>query len=159
MRKNFVLLLAGAVIVACSLVLVSSTSGAATTTVDLSITGSTVTSYTAAQAGQELPVVFTMRNHSSTTGVSVDFYFTLTNATADASDYICPIASHFLINPDTPACEPGTLAAGKTTSAAILVTPTISSGTVKVKACANDENNYPDPVPSNNCKTVSIAIR
>ncbi len=159
MAKSFALLAVSGLIVAGSLMLVSSSSSAATTTVDLSITGGTVTSYTAAQAGQEMPVVFTMRNHSTTTGASVDFFFTLTNATADASDYVCPTSSHFLINPDTPACEPGILAAGKTISAAILVTPTISSGTVRVKACANDENNYPDPVPSNNCKTVSIAIR
>ena len=159
MRKYLVLPLVCGLIVAGSLLLVSSSSGAATANVDLSITGGTVTGYTAAQVGMELPVSFTMRNHSSTTGVSVDFTFTLTNATADGSDYVCETSSHSLINPDTPACEPGTLAAGKTISAAILVTPTISSGTVRVKACANDENNNPDPVPSNNCKTVSIAIR
>ncbi|HEX4728933.1 MAG TPA: hypothetical protein VH298_14110, partial [Jatrophihabitans sp.] len=132
MRKNLVLLSVCGLIVAGSLMLVSSSSGAATAAVDLSITGSTVTSYTAAQPGQELPVVFTMRNHSSTTGVSVDFHFTLTNATADGTDYVCPTSSHFLINPDGPACEPGILGAGKTTSAAILLTPTISSGTVRV---------------------------
>jgi len=159
MRKNFVLLLVSSVIAAGSLMLVSSSSGAAIANVDLSLTGGTVTGYTAAQAGMELPVSFTMRNHSSTTGVSVDFTFTLTNATADGSDYVCETASHFLINPDSPACEPGVLAAGKTISAAILVTPTITSGTVRVKACATDESNNPDPVPSNNCKTVSIAIR
>ncbi|HJQ03688.1 MAG TPA: hypothetical protein VJ851_18990 [Jatrophihabitans sp.] len=159
MRKNFVLPLVCGLIVAGSLMLVSSSSGAATANVDLSITGGTVTGYTVAQAGQELPVSFTMRNHSTTTAVSVDFTFTLSNATADGTDYVCNTSSHALINPDTPACEPGFLGAGKTVGAAILVTPTISSGTVRVKACANDESNNPDPVPSNNCKTVSITIR
>jgi len=38
------------------------------------------------------------------------------------------------------------------------VTPTIPSGTVTVKACANDENNNPDPNRHNNCKTISIRI-
>lgn len=89
--------------------------------------------------------------------VSVDFFFTLANATADAADYVCPTADHALINPDTLACEPGFLAGGKSTSAAILVTPTITSGTVTVTACANDEDGLPDPNPSN--KTVSIRIQ
>jgi hypothetical protein len=158
MHKSFILPLIGALTVAAGLGLVSSSSVAATANVDLSITGGTVTGFTTASSWQELPVSFTMRNRSGT-AVSVDFYFTLTNATADGTDYVCPLANHVLINPDTPACEPGILGAGKTTSAAILVTPTISSGTVTVKACANDENGNPDPVPSNNCKTVHIRIQ
>ncbi|MFL6164391.1 MAG: hypothetical protein ACJ74U_19515 [Jatrophihabitantaceae bacterium] len=158
MRNKYVLFLAGGLIVAGSLVLVSSSSEAATTNVDLSITGSTVAGFTAAQSDQELPVAFTMRNHSRIP-VSVDFFFTMTNATADATDYVCPtISTHVLIGPDTPACEPGFLNPGKRTSAAILVTPTISSGMVTVTACANDENGNPDPVPGNNCKTVNIPI-
>jgi hypothetical protein len=159
MYKKFVLALIGVLTVVAGLGLVSSSSAAATANVDLSITGGTVAGFTVAPADQELPVSFTMRNHSRTTAVSVDFFFTLTNATADGSDYVCPTANHALINPDTPACEPGFLAAGGTTGAAILVTPTISSGTVTVKACADDESNNPDPVPSNNCKTVRIQIR
>jgi hypothetical protein len=159
MHKSFILPLIGALTVAAGLGLVSSSSSAATASVDLSITGGTVTGFTTASSWQELPVSFTMRNHSATTAVSVDFFFTLTNATADGTDYVCPLANHVLINPDTPACEPGFLAAGKTTSAAILVTPTITSGTVTVQACANDESGNPDPVSSNNCKTVHIKIQ
>ncbi len=155
MHKKLFLPLIG--VVAAGLGLVSSTSSAATTNVDLSLTGGTVTGFTTASSDQELPVSFTMRNHSATS-VPVDFFFTLTNATADATDYVCP-AGHALISPDTPACEPGFLAGGRTTSAAILVTPTISSGTVTVQACANNENNNPDPNRSNNCKTVHIRIQ
>src|SRR4051794_18831433 len=99
MRKNFVLLLVSAMVAAGRLMLVSSSSGAATANVALSLTGGTVPGYPAAQAGMELPVSFPMRNHSSTTGVSVDFPFTLTNPTADGTDYVCETASHFLINP------------------------------------------------------------
>jgi hypothetical protein len=140
-------------------VFLTTASQASTASVDLSITGSTVAGYTKAQHGQELPVVFTIKNRSTTTAASISFYFTLTHATASSSDYTCPlITNHYNINPDTPACEPGTLGYGKSTSAAIMVTPTIYSGTVTVKACAQDLDGYADPVASNNCKTISIAI-
>ncbi len=121
--------------------------------------GSTVAGYTSAQSGQKLPVTFTIKNHSTTTSATVDFFFTITHATADASDFVCPLVSnHFNIVPDTPACEVGVLGAGKSTSAAILVTPKITTGTVTVRACAMNETGSPDPVSSNNCKTVSIPI-
>jgi hypothetical protein len=158
MHKNFILPLIGVLTVAAGLGLVSSSTAAATAKVDLSITGGTVTGFTTAGSDQELPVVFTMRNRSHT-AVSVDFFFTLTNAAADGTDYVCPTSDHVLINPDTPACEPGFLAGGKSISAAILVTPTITSGTVTVQACANDENGLPDPDPGNNCKTVRTRIQ
>lgn len=161
MRRKIILLLVGAVVLPAA-VLVSTYSSQASpgsTSVDLGITGSTVAGYTQGDPNTELPVVFTMTNHSSSTSVSVDFYFTVVNATADGSDYTCPlISNHHLINPDTPACEPGFLGHGKGTSAAILVTPTIDTGSVTVKACADDESGYPDPVSSNNCKTISIMM-
>jgi hypothetical protein len=157
--RTKILLCAGALAVAGSLLIGSAAaSQASTTSVDLSITGGTVAGFTAAQPDMELPVSFTMTNHGSI-ATPVDFTFTLTNATASGEDYVCPtVGTHFLINPDTPACEPGTLGAHRRTSAAILVTPTITSGTVTVQACANDEADHHDPVPSNNCKTVSIPI-
>jgi hypothetical protein len=157
MRNRTGILLATTVALAGTL-LVATASQASTTGVDLSITGSTVAGYTAAQYGQELPVVFTMKNRSKTP-VSVAFYFTFTNATVDGSDYVCPlISNHFNIDPDSPACEPGVLGARKSTSAAILVTPTITSGTVTVTACAHDLEGHADPVTSNDCATVSIPI-
>ena len=158
MRTKIVLLCAGALALTASLVIGSASSQASTTNVDLSITGGTVAGFTAAQSDLELPVSFTMTNHGSI-ATAVDFQFTITNATASGEDYVCPLVGDgFLINPDTPFCEPGVLGAHKQTSAAILVTPTITSGTVTVQACANDEADHHDPVPGNNCKTVSIPI-
>jgi hypothetical protein len=123
------------------------------------LTGNTVAAFSKAQGGQELPVTFTMMNHSTTTSADVSCYFTLTHATANSTDYTCPlVSSHYNIDPDTPACEPGVLGYGKGTSAAIMVTPTIASGTVTVKACAKLLDGHTDPVSSNNCKTVSIPI-
>ena len=147
----------GAALALVGTLFLTTASQATTTSVDLSITGNTVAGYTKAQYGQELPVVFTIKNRSTTTAADVSFYFTITHATADGSDYTC-VSNHYVINPDTPACEPGMLGYGKSTSAAILVTPTIFSGTVTVKACAQNLSGAADPVLSNNCKTVSIAI-
>jgi hypothetical protein len=158
MRTKIILLCAGALALTASLVIGSAASQAATTNVDLSLTGGTVAGFTTAQADQELPVSFTMTNRSST-ATAVDFQFTVTNATASGEDYVCPtVGDGHNINPDTPFCEPGVLGPHQRTSAAILVTPTISSGTVTVQACANDEAGHPDPVPGNNCKVVSIPI-
>jgi hypothetical protein len=158
MRNKIVVSLVTASALACT-VLLTTASQASTTSVDLSITGHTVAGFVGAQQGQELPVLFTMKNRSRTTAVSVAFSFTLTNATADASDYTCPLTSnHYNIFPDGPFCEPGILGHGKSTSAVIMVTPTITSGTVKVEACAQDLDGHGDPVSSNNCRTISIAI-
>ena len=136
-------------------------SEATTTGVDLSMTGSVVAGVRSAQPSQELAFVFTLHNRSTTTSAESSFTFTVKNGTVEGpEDYVCPlVASHFDINPDTPACEPGTLAAGKTTQAALLVkTPSAGGVTVTVKACARDLDGYSDPVASNNCKTVNIAI-
>jgi hypothetical protein len=158
MRTKIILLCAGLLALTTALLVGSATSQASPANVDLSISGGTVAGFTGAQPDMELPVSFTMTNHGSI-ATSVDFQFTITNATASGEDYVCPlVGSGFLINPDSPFCEPGVLGAHKQTSAAILVTPTITSGTVTVRACANDEANHHDPVPSNNCKTVSIPI-
>jgi hypothetical protein len=46
----------------------------------------------------------------------------------------------------------------QSTSAAIMVTPTISTGIVTVTACAQDLDGYADPVPNNDCERVSIPI-
>jgi hypothetical protein len=158
MRNKIVFGLVGSAVTVVTL-LSATASQATTTSVDLSITGNTVAGFAGAQQGQELPVLFTMKNRSTTTAASVAFSFALTNATADGSDYTCPlISNHFDIFPDGTFCEPGVLGRGKSTSAAILVTPTIYSGTVTVTACAQDLDGYGDPVSANNCKTISIAI-
>ena len=133
-------------------------SGGASTGVDLGITGGTVAGVRSAQQGQELGFSFTVTNHSTTGSADLAVTFTVTHGTAGISDYICPlISNHFNINPDTPACEPGFLAYGKSTGTAILVTPT-GAGTMTVKACASNLAGTTDPTPSNNCKTLSVPI-
>ena len=159
MHKKLIVAIVTAVVVPGAIFARTSLSEAASAGVDLGITGSTVAGFTRGQADMELPVVFTMTNHSSTRSTDVSFNFTITHATAGGGDYTCPlISNHYLINPDTPSCEPGVLGHGRRTSAAILVTPTITSGTVTVRACAQSLSNFSDPVPSNNCRTIRIPI-
>jgi hypothetical protein len=134
----------------------TSSSQASTAGVDLGMTGHTVAGYTSAQAGQQLPVAFTMTNHSSTASADIAFVFTVVHAATN--DITCPLVSnHFNINSDGPFCEPGSLGPGKSTSAAIMVTAS-SIGTVTVRACATLLDSHTDPLPRNNCRTVSIPI-
>jgi hypothetical protein len=133
-------------------------SHAATTTVDLSTTGSVVAGITGAQMGQELAFSFTTKNNSTSTATDVSVRFTVTNGSVSQSDYICSlISNHFDIHPDTPACETGSLSAGKSTTNAILVA-TKATGTMTVKACSTSLNAVTDPVSSNNCKTLAVKI-
>jgi len=149
----------GAVVLAAvGTLLGSNATQAATTRVDLSTTGSIFAGLTGAQTGQEIVFSFTVKNHSTNKSADLEVTFTTTNGTADGADYICPlIRNHFNINPDTPSCEPGALPANKSETVGILVTPE-TAGTMTVRACASNESNAPDPVPSNNCKTLSLAI-
>jgi uncharacterized repeat protein (TIGR01451 family) len=131
---------------------------AAARTVDLSTTGSIFANLTGAQIGQEVVYSFTVKNKSTTTAANMAVTFSVTNGTADGSDYVCPlISSHFNINPDTPSCEPGSLPATKTETVGILVAAR-RTGTTTVKACASILDSVTDPVSSNNCKTLRLTI-
>lgn len=128
--------------------------------VDLVMTGSVVAGVTGAQPGQELAFVFTLTNKSRTASDDTSFTFTVENGTVSGSDYICPLArSGFNINPDSPACEIGMLGPHQATQAALLVeTPSTAGVTMTVKACGSDLTGTADPVPGNNCRTVSVPI-
>jgi hypothetical protein len=143
---------------AAALVAVSPNSDAATPGVDLAIKGSVVAAITSSPTDQNLPFSFTITNKSSSSSADISFDFTITNGTANGDDYVCPlIRDHYAINPDTPSCEPGALAAGKSAAAAIIATPT-SAGTLTVRGCASNLSGTPDPVSSNNCATLHVNI-
>jgi Domain of unknown function DUF11 len=154
MRKTvFTVLAVGS---ACALT-GTAVSHAAATTVDLSTTGSVVAGITSAQVGQELAFSFATKNNSTSTATDISVRFTVTNGAVSRSDYICSlISNHFDIDPDTPACETGSLGPGKSTTNAILVA-TKAAGTMTVKACSSSLT-YTDPVSTNNCKTLSVKI-
>ena len=141
----------------------------AATAPDLSMTGFVVAGVRSVQfPSMHVPFSFTETNHGTTTVVDTIFNFTITHGTASSNDYICPLTSNPGPGRGTPGtdiqvdgnqCEIGNLAPGASTRAAIIVTPTIPTGTVSVKACTLAPALVnPDPVPSNNCKTLSITI-
>ena len=131
---------------------------AATTTIDLATSGSVVPTIRSAEVGQELAFLFTTTNKSTTASADLSVTFAVKNGSVRGSDYICNlISNHFAISPDTPSCEPGPLGPAKTTRNAILVTA-VATGTMTVRACSTALNGYPDPVSSNNCKTLSVRI-
>jgi hypothetical protein len=166
MREYVRLLTVGttmSVAVGAGVLAMTSTSQASTIGVDLSMSGSVVAGVASASTYKQVPFTFMIKNKSTTTAADISFNFSpIVNGTASdySADYVCPLTTnHYDINPDSSSCEPGTLGPGKSSSAAIIVTPSGSSGqTVTVKACAQNLSGAPDPVSSNNCKTLSIKI-
>jgi hypothetical protein len=148
---------------AAGLLSLTSTSQAATTTgLDLAMTGASVVDGVKVMqsGGQLVPFSFTAKNNS-TTAVDLNFTFTLINGASEPQNYICPlVVSKFDINPDTDDCEVGSLAAGHTSSAGVIVWATGASGQyVTVKGCATNFGiGGSDTVPSNNCKTLKVQI-
>jgi hypothetical protein len=123
---------------------------------DLAMSGRVVAGVTGAQIGQHVPFEFVMRNNGPGTAEDIAFTFTIRNGAS--AEYVCPLAgSGFDINPDTPNCETGALAAGHQTRAAI-VAYSRSTGRLTVKACARDLNGATDPTPGNNCAVRTIPI-
>jgi hypothetical protein len=148
-------------IAAAGLIGVTSASQAATTSgPDLAMTGaSVVAGVKVMQAGDQLvPFSFTAKNNSSR-AADLNFTFTVTHGAAAPGGYICPLpVSKVDINPDSPNCEVGSLAAGHSSSAGLIVSAKGASGQyVTVTACVSDLTNT-DPVASNNCRTLKVKI-
>jgi hypothetical protein len=130
---------------------------------DLAMSGSVVAGVKTVQAGlgTHIAFSFTMKNKSSSlTASDVAFTFTFTNTTDPGGDfYECPLTSnHTAISPDTPNCEPGALGPGKSTSAAVIVVPESGTSSMTVRACASNLSGATDPVPSNNCKSLTVSV-
>jgi len=71
---------------------------------------------------------------------------------------MCVLPNGFGINPDTPSCETGPLKPQQSVHDTYIVQPSGTSTSVSVRTCASNEGSVPDPVTSNNCKTLSVAI-
>jgi hypothetical protein len=153
--RRFLIVPVLAVISLVVLVVDSSGSEARSKGVDLSITGFVVAGVTSAEGSMHVPFSFTVTNRS-VTAAAIDITYTLTGGSASNDDYVCPmVGTGADINPDTPDCEPGILAGHRSTSAAIIVTATVA-GTMTVQACVGAGTVEPDPVPGNNCMSLSI---
>jgi hypothetical protein len=157
LSKNKIVL-AVAVVVATAGVMVAnaaSQSQARSSGIDLSMSGYVVSGLRNATWPSHVAFAFAMRNNSATADDDIAFTFTAVHGTGvnDGANYICPGAS-----PDTPSCEPGSLAPGHIARAAIILTPPRNTTfhRMRVTACASDLTGSTDPVPGNNCKQLSI---
>ena len=112
----------------------------------MTVTGSVVAGVTSVYQGQDLVFDFTDKNTGTTTNPNNIFYYTYTNSSY--VDIVCPLANGQDINPDTPACEPGALAGGKSTQSAIIVQAT-GPGPIVVKACVG-------PTGTTVCKSLTV---
>lgn len=156
MRIRTLAVLLAAAFVAAGFIFVGASRSQATTNAihtarnPLTIGGSVVAGVTSVQAGQILTFDFTERNHSAA-AVTVDFDYTVTHGRV--LGIICPLVSTGAdINPDTPFCEPGSLAGRSSTQSAIVVRAPSSAGSMTIFACADDEDNGARP----NCTSVSV---
>ena len=146
-------LLAGGVTVA-----VVSGSEAATTTADLSISASRLDGMTSADQFTNTGFNATVTNKGPGPSTAADIHFTATGGTIDR--VICVNATHGAFISDGDICEPGGLAAGQSAKGTVIVSPTAAAGgKVTVRACAEGLDPGVDPVASNNCRTLSVALK
>jgi hypothetical protein len=133
----------------------ASQSQARTSGIDLSMNGYVVSGLRNATWPSHVAFAFTMKNNSESADGDIAFTFSAVHGTGinNGANYICPGAS-----PDTPSCEPGSLAAGHIARAAIIITPPRNTTfhRMRVTACASDLTGSTDPVPGNNCKQLSV---
>jgi hypothetical protein len=164
MQRNtarFTIGLATSAVAAAGLLGIASASPAARTSgPDLAMTGASVVAGVKVTQGSDqlVPFSFTAKNNSSRVA-DLNFTFTVTHGSPAPGGYICPLpVSKVDINPDSPNCELGSLAAGHSSSAGIIVSAIGASGQyVTVKACVSDFT-ATDPVSSNNCRTLKVKI-
>jgi hypothetical protein len=157
MRKRTLIIVAAVLAVGGALVS-SGVSQAATRRADLTATGAVAGGETSTESSHLIVFVFTLTNKGPTaTDGSADL--TLTDVQGGTvADTMCVLPNGFGINPDTPSCETGPLRPQQSVQDVYVVQPSGTSTSVSVRACASNEGSVPDPVASNNCKTLSVAI-
>jgi hypothetical protein len=104
--------------------------------------------------------VFTLRNKGpATVDSSADLTYTsVQNGTV--VDQLCIVSSGASFNADSPSCEYGALAPGGHARMTLIVQPDPDASQVplRVRVCASNESEIPDPVPGNNCVTKSVFV-
>lgn len=147
-------------IVACFAVVLafSGASRASTQRADLAVTGSVAGGETSTESFHLVVFVFTLKNEGpATTDGSADLIVTDVQG-GTLLDTMCVLPNGFGINPDSPACETGPLQSHQSVHDTYVVQPSGSVAPVSMTACASNEGSNPDPVSSNNCKTLSVDI-
>jgi hypothetical protein len=157
MRK-LTLIIVAAVLTLGGALVSSGVSQAATQNADLAVSGVVAGGETSTESSHFIVFDFTLTNKGPTaTDGSADL--TLTDVQGGTvADIMCVLPNGFGINADTPSCETGPLRSKQSVQDVYVVQPSGPSTTVSVRACASNEGSVPDPVASNNCKTLSVAI-
>lgn len=157
MRK-LTLIVVTAVLAVGGALLSSGVTQAATQGADLAATGIVAGGETSTERSHLIVFVFTLTDKGpSGSGASADLVLTDVQG-GTLLDTMCVLPNGFGINPDTPACEFGPLRAKQSVQATYVVQPSDTSTSVSLRACTNNEGSVPDPVASNNCKTLAVAI-
>lgn len=125
---------------------------------DLAVTGLVAGGETSTESSHLIVFVFTLKNKGpAATDGSADL--TLTDVQGGTLvDTMCVLPNGFGINPDSPSCETGPLRSQQSVQDTYVVQPSGTSTSVSLRTCASNEGSVPDPVASNNCKTLNVAI-
>ena len=158
MRKLTLIVVTAVLAVVGGLLVSSGVSHANAPSADLAVTGSVAGGETSTESSHLIVFVFTLTNKGpAATDGSADL--TLTDVQGGTlMDTMCVLPNGFGINPDTPSCETGPLQPRQSVHDTYVVQPSGTSTSVSVRTCASNEGSIPDPVASNNCKTLSVAI-
>jgi hypothetical protein len=158
MRKLTLIVVTAVLAVTGGLLVSSGVSQAKAQGADLAVTGSVAGGETSTESSHLIVFVFTLTNKGpATTDGSADL--TVTDVQGGTLvDTMCVLPNGFGINPDSPSCETGPLQPQKSVHDTYVVQPSGPSTTVSVRTCASNEGSIPDPVASNNCKTLSVII-
>lgn len=157
MRK-LSLIIATAVLAMGGALVSSGVSQADTQGADLATTGIVAGGETSTESSHLIVFVLTLTNKGPMgSGASADLVLTDVQG-GTVVDTMCVLPNGFGINPDTPSCEFGPLRSKQSVQATYVVQPSGPSTTVSVRVCASNEGSVPDPVASNNCKTLTVAI-
>jgi hypothetical protein len=125
---------------------------------DLVLTGSVAGGETSTESSHLIVFVFNLTNKGpGNIDSSADTTMTAVNG-GTLVDTMCVLLNGFGINPDGPSCEQGRLAAHQSVKSTFIVQPSGPGVTVSLTACGSNESGIPDPVPSNNCKTLAVDI-
>jgi hypothetical protein len=125
---------------------------------DLAVTGLVAGGETSTESFHLIVFVFTLTNKGPA-GTDGSADLTLTDVQGGSLvDVMCVLPNGFGINPDSPSCETGPLRAKQRVQDTYVLQPSGTSTSVSLRVCASNEGSVPDPVSSNNCKTLAVAI-
>jgi hypothetical protein len=127
---------------------------------DLAASGSVAGGLRVVESFHPVVFEFTVRNRGpAAVDSSADLAYTIVR-NGTVVDQLCVIANGSSFNPDSPACEFGSLAPGEHARMVLIVQPrtNVTQVYVKVRVCASNESDIPDDVSRNDCTTKKVLI-